>query len=75
MEADAEAYRVSTVAEAEAIRLINEQLTDSPHYVSLVVAKKWNGVLPVTTLSDVIPMVNLGQVKSSVEMNNSEKIQ
>ena len=63
LEADAEAYRVATIAkqEAEAIRMINEQLNNSPRYVDLVVAKQWNGVLPVTTLSDAVPMLNLGK--------------
>ena len=61
LEADAEAYRVRVTAEAEAaaIDLVNEQLAQSPRYIDLVVAKQWNGVLPVTALSDAIPMINL----------------
>ena len=54
LEADAEAYRVTAVAEAEAtaIRLINEQLEKSPRYVDLVKAKQWDGVLPQTMLAE-----------------------
>ena len=54
LEADAEAYRVTAVAEAEAtaIRLINAQLEKSPRYVDLVKAKQWNGVLPQTMLAE-----------------------
>ncbi len=54
LEADAEAYRVITEAEAEAdaIRLVNEQLTGSPLYVDLVRAKRWDGVLPQTVLGE-----------------------
>ena len=54
LEADAEAYRVLTEAQAEsdAIRLINEQLSRSPLYVDLVRAKRWNGILPQTVLGE-----------------------
>lgn len=54
LEADAEAYRVITEAkaEADAIRLVNEQLTGSPLYVDLVRAKRWDGVLPQTVLGE-----------------------
>ena len=54
LEADAEAYRVLTEAQAEAdaIRLINEQLGRSPLYVDLVRAKRWNGILPQTVLGE-----------------------
>ena len=52
VEADAEAYRVKTeaTAEAEAIRLVSEQLAASPRYLELVRAKRWNGTLPTTIL-------------------------
>ena len=53
-EADGIAYKIEKEAEAEAraIKLINEQLAESPHYVDLVRAKAWNGVLPQTLLGD-----------------------
>lgn len=35
-------------AQAEAIRIINEQLGDSPYYIRYVYATNWNGVLPAT---------------------------
>lgn len=56
IEADAEAYRVTVEAEAEAdaIRLINEQLSQSPLYVDLVRAKRWDGILPQTVLGDSV---------------------
>ena len=54
VEADAEAYRVLTeaTAEADAIRLVTEQLGRSPQYVDLVRSKRWNGVLPQTVLGE-----------------------
>ena len=54
LEADAETCRVLTeaTAEAEAIRLVTEQLGSSPRYVDLVRAKRWDGVLPRTVLSE-----------------------
>ncbi len=56
LEADAEAYRVLTEAQAEAdaIDLINEQLAKSPAYVDLVRAKSWDGVLPQTVLGEAV---------------------
>ena len=50
--ADAEAYRVTAEAkaEAEAIRLVTEQLARSPHYIDLARVKRWDGVLPRTAL-------------------------
>lgn len=52
--ADAEAYRLVTEAkaEAEAIRLVATSLGDSPAYIELSKAKKWDGTLPQTMLSD-----------------------
>lgn len=35
-------------AQAEAIRIINEELGDSPYYIRYVYATNWNGVLPAT---------------------------
>lgn len=35
-------------AQAEAIRVINSQLGDSPYYIRYVYATNWNGVLPTT---------------------------
>lgn len=46
----AEATRLKAQAEAEAIRLVTEQLIQSPDYIELVKAKNWNGVLPTTVL-------------------------
>lgn len=39
---------LSAQAQAEAIRIINEQLGDSPYYIRYVYATNWNGVLPAT---------------------------
>lgn len=52
--ADGNAYKTLTEAkaEAEAIALINEQLSRSPAYVDLVRAKAWDGVMPRTMLGD-----------------------
>ncbi len=46
----AEAVRLEAIAEAEAIQLVNEQLSKSPLYIDLVRAKAWNGSLPQTML-------------------------
>ena len=41
-------------AGAEAIRPVNEQLEHSPRYIELARAKRWNGVLPTTILSQTL---------------------
>ena len=47
-------------AEAEAIRLVNEQLERSPRYIELARAKRWNGVLPATMVgTDVTPLLSI----------------
>lgn len=52
--ADGNAYRTLTeaTAEAKAIALVNAELAKSANYVELVRAKKWDGVLPTTMLSE-----------------------
>lgn len=52
--ADGEAYRLLTEAEAEAraIELINEQLEKSPRYVELIRARRWDGALPETLITE-----------------------
>ena len=62
IEAEAEAFRVTTEAraEAEAIRLVNQQLERSPRYIELARAKRWNGVLPATMVgTDVTPLLSI----------------
>lgn len=62
IEAEAEAFRVTTeaAAEAEAIRLVTGQLARSPRYIELTRAKRWNGVLPTTVLDDgATPLLSL----------------
>ena len=47
-------------AEAEAIRLVNEELARSPRYIDLTRAKRWTGVLPTTVLDDgATPLLSL----------------
>ncbi|MCK5432096.1 MAG: prohibitin family protein [Gammaproteobacteria bacterium] len=45
-------------AEAESIRLIEEQLSKSPQYVEYLSVMKWNGVLPQVT-GGAVPFVQL----------------
>jgi len=43
--------------EAEAIKVINEQLTKSPQYIELLAVQKWDGQLPMATSG--LPFLNL----------------
>ena len=56
-----EAQKIKELAEAEAykISVINETLAKSPNYIELKKVEQWNGVLPVYTGGDNIPMIDL----------------
>lgn len=59
-EADAKAYTIlaKAKAEAQAIELVQKQLSKSPTYVDYVRAQKWDGKLPGIT-GGVIPMFDV----------------
>jgi len=63
---EAEAIAKQTIetarGQAESIRLINEQLRQSPDYLSLKAIEKWNGVLPMYTGSGVVPFISLDKI-------------
>jgi regulator of protease activity HflC (stomatin/prohibitin superfamily) len=44
--------------EAEAIRIINEELQKSPNYIQWQAVQKWSGILPLVT-GGGIPLINL----------------
>ena len=54
IEADAEAYRVLTVAtaDADAIRMVTAELNKSANYIDYYRVQQWDGILPRTMLSD-----------------------
>ena len=56
-----EAQKIKELADAEAykINVINKTLAKSPNYIELNKAEQWNGVLPVYTGGDNIPMIDL----------------
>ena len=60
-----EAQRIKELADAEAykISVINETLAKSPNYIELKKVEQWNGVLPVYTGGDNIPMIDLRGLK------------
>lgn len=57
--ADAEAYRIKTeyTGRAEGIQKLKAELTGE--YISYLQAQQWNGVLPVYTGGESIPMIDL----------------
>ena len=61
--AEAEAYRVITeaTAEADAIRLVSEQLAREPRYIELMEVKQWNGTLPRIFMGEggAVPLLSL----------------
>lgn len=56
-----EAQKIQALADAEAykIRVINETLAKSPNYIELKKVEQWNGVLPLYTGGENIPMIDL----------------
>ncbi|NNJ73321.1 MAG: prohibitin family protein [Enterobacterales bacterium] len=64
-----EAQRIKALAEAEAykIDLINKTLAQSPNYIELKKVEQWNGVLPLYTGGDNIPMLDLRSMKKPVK--------
>ena len=62
-----EAQRIKELADAEAykISVINETLAKSPNYIELKKVEQWNGVLPVYTGGDNIPMIDLRGLKQN----------
>lgn len=56
-----EAQKIRELADAEAykIEVINKTLAKSPNYIELKKAEQWNGVLPLYTGGDNIPMIDL----------------
>lgn len=56
-----EAQKIKELADAEAykINVINKTLAQSPNYIELKKVEQWNGVLPVYTGGDNVPMIDL----------------
>ncbi len=60
-----EAEKIRALADAEAykINVINKTLARSPNYIELKKVEQWNGVLPVYTGGNNIPMIDLRNAK------------
>lgn len=56
-----EARKIRELADAEAYKIekINQTLAKSPNYIELRKVEQWNGVLPVYSGGDSIPMIDL----------------
>lgn len=62
-----EAQKIKELADAEAYKIdvINKTLARSPNYIELKKVEQWNGVLPVYTGGDNIPMIDLRKAKGN----------
>jgi len=56
---------IAANAEAESIRLINEQLSNSPDYLKYQTINQWDGKLPVFLGSGVQPLINIDKLLDS----------
>ncbi len=62
IEVEARQKIVQAEAEAEAIKLINETLANSPEYIEYIKWSKWNGVLPVYMGGDGGTILDIGNI-------------
>lgn len=60
-EAEAKAIKLKGEAEAAAIEAQARALGANPHLVDLRKAERWNGALPTSMLSNVVPFMNVDQ--------------
>ena len=58
-QADADAAKLKADADAYAIQVMQEQLQNSPQYVELIKAQKWDGVLPQVMGNTVNPFTSI----------------
>lgn len=65
-EGEKKAKIASAEGDAEAIRIVNEQLSKSPQYIEYLKVSRWDGSLPKVTGSTV-PFINIGQEASGVK--------
>lgn len=61
-ERDAKAVKIKAEAEAYKIEKLQEQLRQSPNYVELVKAERWNGTLP-QVVGESMPLLDLRTVE------------
>lgn len=59
-ELDAQAQIALAKGESEKIRLINEELRNSPDYLQLQAIAKWNGAMPTYYGGGLMPFINIG---------------
>lgn len=60
IEVEAQQKAAKAQGEADAIRIIDEQLKKSPTYIDYLLADKWNGILPLAT-GGTVPFINIGE--------------
>lgn len=75
----AKTTQLTAEADAEKVRLINEQLQRTPQYIEYVKAQKWDGHLPISLGGSVQPFLNVapllsqsGSVDGAVYGNSTE---
>lgn len=63
-QAEADSQKIKADAEAYAIRIVQEQLNNSPSYIDYLKINRWNGELPQVVGGNVNPFVALGDPDS-----------
>ena len=58
-QADADSQKIKADAEAYAIKVVQEQLENSPNYIDYLKINNWNGVLPQAIGTEVNPFIAL----------------
>jgi regulator of protease activity HflC (stomatin/prohibitin superfamily) len=61
-EAIAKQMIADATGKAESIRLINEQLRNSPDYLKLKAIERWDGHVPLVMGSGAVPFISLNEL-------------
>ncbi len=61
-QAEADSQKIKADAEAYAIKVVQEQLTQSPNYIEYLKINNWDGVLPQAIGTEVNPFIALDSV-------------
>lgn len=64
-QAEADSQKIKADAEAYAIKVVQEQIAQSPNYIDYLKISNWNGVLPQAIGTEVNPFIALGEEYSA----------
>ncbi|MBE6890367.1 MAG: prohibitin family protein [Ruminococcaceae bacterium] len=70
-QAEADSQKIKADAEAYAIKVVQEQIAQSPNYIDYLKISNWNGILPQAIGTEVNPFIALDGDYASTQKNNN----